>query len=116
MGLYEFFFPHESIASSLHQINRDQPKLMRQQIKKVKIMSSKAAQNQKRISSTNKRISELEKDLGFLALLLSSIMLKLDQDNVLHKEELKEIMKEIDGFDGEVDGKLDINVLRGQTH
>ena len=123
MGLFEFFFPHESQAMTMQRISNGQTKLMKSQVKKARIIGSKSTRNSKkvnntnkRISSTNERITELENDLGFLSLLISGIITKLDQNDLVQKDDIKEIIKELDGYDGVVDGKLDINVLRGQTH
>lgn len=115
MGLFEFFFPAESQAMSMKRMSENQSKMMRSQQRRrlPNLKSKKPTPSSNELKS---RVRELENDLGFLALMISGIVTKLDQSDVVHKEDLKEILEELDGFDGVVDGKLDINILRGQTH
>ena len=112
MGLFEFFFPAESQAMSLKKLSDSQNKLARKQRLSSRLNSNESTKNNKNISQLSKRVKQLENDIGFLSLLLSGVITKLDQNEVLHREDLKQVLYEIDGFDGDVDGKLDINELR----
>ncbi|MCM8541628.1 MAG: hypothetical protein NE328_15270 [Lentisphaeraceae bacterium] len=116
MGLFEFFFPQEAQAIQTRKIAENQSKIIKRQRLRTRIRSNESTKNNKDISKLSHRVKELENDLGFISLLLSGVITKLDQNGVVQKEELKEILQELDGFDGVIDGKLDINVLRGQTH
>lgn len=113
MGLYQFFFPHESQAENMRRISDEQTKLMKHQIKRARSIAAKSSGNQNNLKQVNLRIKELENDLGFLSLLVAGIMNQLDENRVVKKEDIKSIMKEIDGIDGKTDGKLNIDVLRG---
>lgn len=113
MGLYEFFFPHESHAESMKRISDEQTKLMKHQIKRARLLATKSSGNQNNLKQVNSRIKELENDLGFLSLIVAGIMNRLDESQVVKKEDIRSIMKEIDGIDGKTDGKLNVDVLRG---
>jgi len=62
------------------------------------------------------RIEELEGDVGYLSLILASVLCKLDERGVLDPRELGAIMKELDLIDGKQDGQLDTDVLRDVTN
>ena len=59
-----------------------------------------------------KRVEELEADLGYVSLLLCSVMVQLDERGHLSRDELRELIKEVDGADGDDDGRLNVDVLR----
>lgn len=98
------------------RIADNQTKLLRRQKVSARINGNKALKNNQNISKLNDRVTDLENDLGFLALLVSGIVNKLDENGSVNKNELQNIIKEIDGLDGIEDGKLDIKVLRGLSH
>ena len=99
MGLFEFFFPHEAQAVRIDQIARTQQLLLRR--------------SSTHLGTTMSRIRELEQDLGYVALVLGSILSKLDEKGVVSRDDLKQEMARLDELDGVKDGKLDIRVLRG---
>ena len=113
MGLFEFFFPEESKAISMKRMSENQSKMLRMQTRSQRNVKLKSKRQVSSESSLSKRVSELENDMGFLALLVAGIMTRLDEKQLVQKEDIRDIINEIDGFDGEVDGKLDINVLKG---
>jgi hypothetical protein len=54
----------------------------------------------------------LETDLGYVTLILGSILDKLDEKGVVTRQDLKDATSALDKVDGVRDGKLDINILR----
>jgi len=100
MSLYDFFFPEQAQASHLRRIAEQQ---------------GFAATRHRRVSvNLEARVRALENDLGYVTLVLSSVLDKLDTKGVVTRQDLKEAMAVLDAIDGVQDGKLDINVLRGK--
>ena len=65
------------------------------------------------IKELSARIDQLEDDLGFVSLVLASVMARLDEKGTLTRADVRAAMQELDEIDGVADGRLDINVLRG---
>ncbi|MBO47015.1 MAG: hypothetical protein CMJ96_09005 [Planctomycetes bacterium] len=74
--------------------------------------------NIKRSVALKERVSQLEGDVGYLALLLGSLLNRTAQKGVVTQEEIQSVMSELDELDGVVDGSLDIQILRnlGEEH
>ena len=102
MSLYDFFFPEQAQASHLRKLAEGSRSSRR-----------RARQERRTIGELEKRIDDLEQDLGFVSLLLASMMAKLDESGTLSRADLKAAMQELDSVDGVSDGRLDISVLRG---
>jgi hypothetical protein len=76
-----------------------------------------AAERRRRITSSERTdlrrlCSELEDDLGRLALLVHALAEVCVRKGVLTREEITAMMAEVDMLDGVADGKLDPNALR----
>ncbi len=99
MSLYDFFFPEQAQASHLRSLANSE----RQRSRRGRSTSS----------ALKKRVEELEGDLGYLALVLGSLMQKIDEKGLIKRDEMRAVMAELDQIDGTTDGKLDINILRG---
>ncbi|MGH7149340.1 MAG: hypothetical protein ACREIU_01515 [Planctomycetota bacterium] len=105
MGLFGFYFP------SLLQTPAQGDQLQRL----VMLQGRRTASQTRQTAGLAKRVAELEKDAGFLALLLGSVLERLDRKGVVTKEDLKAEMAALDSLDGVEDGRLDIRVLRGKA-
>ena len=102
MSLFDFFFPEQAQASHLRRLANQSSG------------QRKASQrNNAAVTQLEKRVSDLEDDLGFAALVLASVMAKLDEKGILTRDDVRAAMKEVDEIDGVADGRLDINVLKG---
>ena len=99
MSLFEFFFPEQAQANQLRRLVRAQNR------------SARTLTN--RNGNVERRIDELEKDLGYVTLLLSSVLRKLDERGVVTRREVTEVMAQLDPLDGARDDALDVGVLRG---
>ena len=99
MSLYNFFFPQQAAADHLQTLAQTQARTSRRDAHKSSIQSE--------------RIDELEQDLGYVALVLGSLLQKVDEKGVLSRDEVRETMTSLDAIDGVKDGRLDINILRG---
>ena len=108
MSLFDFFFPEQAQATHLRT-------LAEQQRRNQLLARSKSAQSARRSDELEQRVSELEHDLGFVTLVLGSILETLENKGTVTREELKNQLDELDSIDGVSDGKLDINILRGRT-
>ncbi|MCA3007173.1 MAG: hypothetical protein INH34_02230 [Phycisphaerales bacterium] len=105
MSLFDFFFPEQAQASLLRTlVNENRRKKRRETLEG------------RTLEKAEDRIEALENDLGFVALLLGSLLAKLDEKGVLTRQDVKDAMPTLDGADGVADGKLDIRVLRGMQH
>ena len=98
MGLYEFFFPHQAHSDMLHELARTQKVTMRM-----------VGAQRMELSA---RVAGLDQDLGYVALVLGSILRKLDEKGLVTRDDVKGEIARLDELDGVKDGKLDIQVLR----
>jgi len=99
MSLYDFFFPEQAQASHLRSI-----------------ANSTRARNRRNIRKTgdlDRRIGDLEKDLGYVSLVLGALLQQLDAKGTLSRDEVRATLSELDELDGVKDGRLDIDILRG---
>ena len=101
MDFFDFFMPQQAQASHLRALSRSQMRTN---------ASSRASRGEHR-----QRLEELESDVGTLALILGSLMRKMDEKGVLSRADMKSAIEELDDVDGDSDGKLDMGVLRGMT-
>jgi len=102
MSLFDFFFPEQAQASHLRRL-ADQSSGRRRS----------SQRNNSAVNQLEKRVSDLEEDLGFAALVLASVMAKLDENGTVTRDDIRAAMKEVDEIDGVADGRLDISVLKG---
>lgn len=98
MGLYEFFFPHQAQSDMLWELARLQ-----------KLTARKLGEQRTEITA---RVTSLEHDLGYVALVLGSILRKLDEKGLVTRDDVKREIAQLDELDGLKDGKLDIRLLR----
>ncbi|MFK7740546.1 MAG: hypothetical protein AB8H80_09485 [Planctomycetota bacterium] len=57
-------------------------------------------------------VTDLREDLGYVTLVLGSVLAKLDEKGTLSRADVQATMAELDVLDGVADGKLDIDVLK----
>ena len=105
MGLFGFYFP------SLIQAPTQGDQMQRL----VMLQGRRGARQARDTAGLAKRVAELEKDAGFLALLLGAVLERLDRKGVVTKDDLKTEMAALDSLDGVADGRLDIRILRGKA-
>lgn len=100
MSLFDFFFPEQAQASHLRKLTEQ----------------NRASRTRSHRTSTElkSRVDALEDDLGYVTLILGSILDALDKNGVVTRADLKVTLDGLDAIDGVKDGKLDINVLRGR--
>ncbi len=100
MSLFDFFFPEQAQASHLRKLTEQNRAAAR---------TSRGAS-----SETRSKIESLENDVGYLALILGSILETLDSKGVVTRADVQASFAALDEIDGVKDGKLDINFLRGR--
>lgn len=71
-----------------------------------RIRQSSRRQERQQIESQEKRIEQLEDQVGKLALLCRSLLTVLRESDAVDPERLQEVMNQIDGEDGVMDGKI----------
>ncbi len=100
MSLFDWFFPDQSQATQMRRVA--------EQNRRDRERRGRAADD------VESRVSELEENLGFVALVLGSLLEKLDKQRVVSRADLRSAMSELDRLDGVVDGRLDVGLLRDQ--
>lgn len=58
------------------------------------------------------RQSNLEDEMGSLGLVMLALVRSLISKGVISQSDIKDSFAELDGLDGEMDGKLDLSFLR----
>jgi len=94
MDLFDFFFPEESQATSLRRI------------------ADKFTLPQKS-DDGSAQIKSLRGDVNFLTLVLTSILKRLDETQILSLGDVQDILGDADTMDGVADNGLDPRLLRG---
>lgn len=103
MDFFEFFFPQQAQAAHLRQMARSQRRAQRRA----------RSQQRQEPAVDPERIEQLEDDLGTLTMVLGGLMRLLDERGVVTRDDMRAAVRAIDGADGEEDGKLNLDVLRG---
>ena len=98
MSYYNFFMPDMANASELRSITSSM-RLANRQARRAR-------------GRTSKRLDELEDDLGFLALLLFSLVGAIQERGVVTRADLVTKLEELDRYDGTADGKVDLAIVR----
>ena len=98
---------------SLREFFLSQRLATRADVKKIaESQSKRRIQQVHRNADLNRRVEDLEMDLGYVALILGALLNKVEEKGVLSLAEVREAMAELDEIDGVKDGKLDISLLR----
>ena len=100
MSLYDLFFGGYALAKV-----RDVECLQRSQQRSERRRS-------RNVRNHSKRIQDLEEDLGYITLLLSSMLVMLDEKGTVTHQEVQGLMANLDELDGVKDGRLNVDVLR----
>jgi len=64
------------------------------------------------MSELSERQENLEDEMGSLGLVMLALIRSLINKGVISQSDIKESFAELDGVDGEMDGKLDLSFLR----
>ena len=99
MSFFDFFFPEQAQAAHLRNL--------------VNAQRSKGRRESRAAGAANRRLDELEENLGFVSLVLAALLQTVDEKGVLTREEVRAALEELDEMDGVRDGRLDIAFLRG---
>lgn len=107
MSLFDFFFPEQAQASHLRRL-ADQNSA---RFRKLRRATGQSA-SQTSLEQLQERVDGLRGDLGFVTLVLGSLVARLDRQGVVTRADLQAAMSEVDGLDELVDGQLDIDRLK----
>ena len=99
MSLFDFFFPEEAQASYLRQIAHTQAYGSTQS----RLANSRLDQS---ISSSAKRIKELEAEVGQMAILMEALLECIEEQGGVTRDQLARKVGEIDMRDGVIDGRI----------
>ena len=104
MSLVDFFFPQQAQAQHLrHLVQQNQAQARRRR-----------REHNQDLADLRSEIESLQDDLGYVSLVLGSLMQTLEAKGSIAREDIKSVLTELDEVDGLSDGRLDINVLRGR--
>lgn len=114
MSLTNFFFANnETGGTGLRQLNRlvhfEKMKSLQKSVESPSNTSTDLTNLS--IESLNKRVNQLEEVIGFQSLIIQGILSKLDEKELISKNDIRESLAELDELDGVKDGKLNINTL-----
>ena len=108
MSLFDFFFPEQAQASHLRRLADQQHRSQR-----FNDLSDRQNQEQQfRIAELEDRVLDLERDLGFVSLLLGSLLHTAHEKGVVTRADVCSALEKLDAHDGFKDGQLDIDSLR----
>jgi uncharacterized coiled-coil protein SlyX len=114
MSLTNFFFANnKSGGTGLRQLNRlvhfEKMKSLQKSVEPPSNTSTDLTNLS--IESLNKRVNQLEEVIGFQSLIIQGILSKLDEKELISKNDIRDSLAELDELDGVKDGKLNINTL-----
>jgi len=98
VSLFDWFFPEQAQAIQLRRIAEQHQSVDRSRSRES--------------AGADYRLSRLEEHLGFVALVVGSLMEKLERSGVVSRRELREAIAELDELDGIRDGRLDLAYLQ----
>ncbi|MCU0718478.1 MAG: hypothetical protein MUC83_02145 [Pirellula sp.] len=108
MSFFDFLFPEQAQAMHLRRL-ADQQSGSRSNL----FASGEGADgNSYRMFELEERLLRLEKDLGFVSLVLGGVLTSIEQKGVATRSDVWDAIRKVDGMDNFQDGKLDIDVLR----
>jgi len=102
MSLFDFFFPQQAAASHLRAMREQQYEAMRRSAN-TRVGESETAEQ---------RISELERDVGFLSLMLAGLLDLLEERGTVSREDVRKRLEALDLIDGVRDGRLNVRELK----
>jgi hypothetical protein len=102
MDMFDFFFPEQAEAKHLRTIS--------QQLAASNRVNARGAQIAQNVAAD---VAGLRKDLEFLTMVLLAIVKRMSETQLMSMADLADILKQVDGMDGEQDGGLDVGILRG---
>lgn len=71
-----------------------------------------AAHSDARVFELEERVWKLESDLGLVSLVCGALLRVLESKSQCSKQELLDVMRELDASDGVLDGRLNLAALR----
>lgn len=108
MSLFDFFFPEQAQASHLRRLAEQHYRAERYS----EHAERRSQDYELRITDLERRVLDTERDLGFVSLLLGSLLNTLDKNGVVNHNDVRSALEELDTHDGFRDGQLDIDKLR----
>ena len=108
MSLFDFFFPEQAQASHLRRL-ADQKHA---EGKSESRTSQTIETNSFRIFELEQRVTELERDLGFVTLLVAGFLKTVENKDYVTREEICSVMEKLDVLDSFQDGRLSVDALK----
>lgn len=108
MSFFDFLFPEQAQAMHLRRLADQQSRSHAHS----SVNDAEADEHSYRIYELEERVLHLEKDLGFVALVLGGILTTIEQKGVATRSDIWDSIRQVDGLDDFQDGQLDIDVLR----
>ena|ERR1700755_1074547 len=104
MGLYDLFFPDSAQAEHLR-------KLAAQTEQANRIREHGALKLEQQNRQLRERVARLEHDMGALALVVASILKRLDEKGHVTRGEVKATIEKLDLLDKVRDGRISVDDL-----
>jgi len=106
MSFFDFFFPEQAQASHLRSIAETQSLQAHQDGQNRFREERERRWESSRSQDLERRVEELENDLGQAGLIIESLLQLLEEKSVLKRDEVAKRAIEVDLADGVRDGKL----------
>ena len=101
MSLFDFFFPEQATASHLRRMANRQERQVR--VDRIRDEGH---------SNIESRVGELERDLGIVSLVLASLLEAANDNGSISRDQIKQIIDELDVLDGFKNRQLSAAFLR----
>jgi hypothetical protein len=104
MSLYDFFFPDAAQAEHLRKIAGEAEQANR-------IRAHGAVSLEQQNQQLYEKVARLERDVGALALVVASILKRLDEKGQVTRDEVKDTIQKLDLLDKVRDGRISVDDL-----
>ena len=108
MSLFEFFFPEQAQASHLRRLADQQDTLQKDESAVQETIET----NSFRIHELEQRVTDLERDLGFVSLLLAGFLKTIENKDYITRAEVCAVMEQLDVLDMFRDGRMSVDALK----
>jgi len=109
MSLLDFLFPQTAAAVHLRNISGHMRERQLQSDETKRLDDLKESTT---VDALKARIDELEGDLGFVVLVLASLLSALDEKGSISRDDIEKELRELDIIDGRADSMISIRILK----
>ena len=109
MNLFDFLFPQQAAASHLREIREQQRQANEAEMQPKHL---DAVRDKATTDALKMRIDDLENDMGFVVLVLGSLLSAIEEKGVVTRADVERELNELDLIDGKRNGKMSVRILK----